>query len=122
MKLDTSDPEEVKKFVSGLGAALAKDMAEIRETDLDRAGSYKKAHVEFSDHALDTGECDLFVDRLGRVITPYGEPWDKLVMVIFADNEEARRVVRKETRYEGDAPVSQVVYLEAKGVSNVGMD
>jgi len=98
-------------------------MAEIRETDLERAGVFKKAHAEFKDHAWDSSACDLFVDRMGRVITPYGEPWSLLEIVRFEeDGNEPRRVVRREVRYEGRVPSSQVVYLEAKGVQNAKVD
>jgi hypothetical protein len=123
VRLDTSDPKEVNRFVKELGVAITKDMAEIRETELDRSGSYRKALLAFKDGHLDDyiggkdgmlrKEVDVFVDRLGRVVTPAGEPWTQLEHVQLAGEPE-RKVVKHEQRYEGDKIVALVVYLEAK--------
>lgn len=117
MSLNTNDPEKVGKFVDELCVALTKDMTEIRETELDRSGSYRKATAVFTNPS--GGSCpilpmDLFVDRLGRVITPAEGTWDSLVSVYFEGETLPRKVVKTEKRYEGDKIVAYVIYLEAK--------
>jgi len=114
VRLDTNDPVEVKRFVKELGAAITKDMAEIRETELDRSGCFRQARLEFTDRSLDSDKCDVFVDRLGRVVTPNGEPWTLLETVLFENETGVRGVVKREPRYEGDRVVALVTYLEAK--------
>jgi hypothetical protein len=110
--LDTSDPEKVSRFVKDLSVAITKDMAEIRETELDRAGDYRTVRVWYHDGASSGYAKDAFVDRLGRVVTPASE---KLFDLVQLNGEEApRKVVRREPRYEGDKVVSYVSYLEAK--------
>jgi hypothetical protein len=122
LRLDTANPEEVSRFVGDLGKALVRDMAEIRETDLNRSGSYKKAVLYFSDQNLDGSVQDVFVDCLGRIITPQGEPWLRLTAAHFEGESSPRKAVRKEPRYDGEVLTAQVVYLEAKGVSDAGLD
>ena len=117
--LDTNDPVEVGRFVKDLGTAITKDMAEIRETELDRPGGYHKAHLMFQDPNLDTYGCDVFVDRLGRLVTPSGEPWTLLDKVQLDDDRDPRKVIKREQRYEGDKVASLVIYLESKGGLNV---
>lgn len=85
-------------------------MAEIRETELDKSGFYKEATIEFNDTTLHT-TCEVFVDRLGRVVTPCSGMWARLKSVQFA-NEKARAVVKREPRFEGERPVALVTYLE----------
>lgn len=115
VRLDTSKPEEVGRFVKDLSTAITKDMAEIRETELDRPGGFRKAVLLFRDVSLNTDGCDVFVDRLGRLVTPSGEPWTLLEKVKLDDDREPRRVVKREQRYEGEQVSSLVIYLEAKG-------
>lgn len=115
VRLDTNKPDEVKQFVHELSTAITKDMAEIRETELDRPGGFRKASLMFTDSKLDTQDCDVFVDRLGRLVTPGGEPWSLLEKVQLDDDRESRKVIKREQRYEGDKVASLVIYLEAKG-------
>lgn len=99
-----------------LGVAITKDMAEIRETELDRPGCFRIAYTMFKDASgkLTPGLPDeLFVDRLGRVISPVGRGWERLERVKF-ENEDWRNVVKREKRYEGDKVIALVAYLEAK--------
>jgi hypothetical protein len=114
VRLDTNDPVEVTKFVKDLGAAITKDMAEIRETELDRSGHYCKATLEFTDSTLNSEDCDVFVDRLGRLVTPNAGPWTILETVKFDGETGIRGVVKREPRYEGDRVVALVIYLEAQ--------
>ena len=116
--LDSSDPGKVDEFVAGLGEALTKDMAELKETELDHAGGYEWVDLHFKD-----GEDDralLFVDKLRRLVVPDDPRWKRLECISF-EGEHAvlrQRVVRKENRYEGDRVCAIVIYAEAK---NVGM-
>lgn len=114
VKLDTSDAAELERFVKDLSVAITKDMAEIRETELDRSGCYRKAQLKFKDSRLDTDEGEVFVDRLGRLVTPNSAPWPSLETVQFEQDTSARHVVKSEPRYEGDKSVALVIYLEAK--------
>lgn len=115
VSLDMGDSEKVGRFTDDLCAAITKDMAEIRETELDRSGSYRKALLEFEHKHLNDNDVssDVFVDRLGRVITPAEQPWTQLKRVQFA-GEQPHKVVKKEKRYAGDKVVAFVIYLEAK--------
>jgi len=115
VRLDTSKPEEVGRFVKELSAAITQDMAEIRETELDRPGGFRKAALKFKDATLDTDGCDVFVDRLGRLVTPNNEPWTLLEAVQLDDDRQQRKVVKREPRYEGEKIADLVIYLEAKG-------
>ncbi len=112
VKLDTSNSEEVTRFVKELSVAITKDMAEIRETELDRTGNYCAARVWFSNADPAGYPKDVFVDRLGRVVMPVSEKlFEK---VLFDDDKVPRKVVKREPRYEGDKIVALVTYLEAK--------
>lgn len=113
--LDTGKPEEVEAFVSGLGEALTKDMSEIRETELDQViAGYVDVQLKFKDGHVD--DAYLAIDRLGRLIVPVDPQWDDLVTVVLIDKENSlsspRAVIRHETRYQGEEPCSQVIYLE----------
>jgi hypothetical protein len=101
----------VDQFVHDLSKAITEDMAEIRETELDKAGFYREATLEFDDTTLRT-TCEVFVDRLGRVVTPCSGMWVRLKLVQFA-GEEPRKVLKKEPRFEGERPVALVMYLES---------
>lgn len=115
VRLDASNPEELHSFLKELGAAITQDMAAIRETELDHPGGFQRAQVLFEDSRGNEYEWnqDVFVDALGRVITPVDDPWRELAAVKFA-SEPRRKMVKRETRYEGDKVVAFVVYLEAK--------
>jgi hypothetical protein len=109
--LDTSDPESVDRFVKDLSVAITKDMAEIRETELDRAGNVRTVRVWVNGADPAGYPKDVFVDRLGRVVTSVSE---KLFEKVQFDGETPRKVVKREPRYEGDRVVAVVTYLEAK--------
>jgi len=111
IRLDVSDQDTVEEFIHDLSEAITKDMAEIRETVLDRAGFYRNATLKFNEPSLNTS-CEVFVDRLGRVVTPCSGLWAKLCSVCF-DGEEPRAVIKREPRFEGEKPVALVSYLEA---------
>ena len=104
------DPKDREQFVKDLSEAITKDMAEIRETSLDVIGCFKTAWVHFK-----TGKSiwkEIVVDKLGRVITPSNLNWKELESVFFDDSDHARKVVKREPRYEGDTITSLVHYLE----------
>jgi hypothetical protein len=110
--LDTEKKEEVQSFINDLSLAIAEDMASIRETELNRSGFYRRGFLFFEDESLNSGPCDIFIDRLGRVITPAGEPWMGLTAVQVDDHPS--QVVRKEFRYSGDQQVGIVFYLSGR--------
>ena len=104
--------EDRGRFVKNLSAAITKDMAEIRETELDVAGNFKPAWLHFKDGS--NRKTDVIVDRLYRVFTPCGAPWKDLKSVFFDGERSARTVVKRELRYDGDRVASFVHYLEPK--------
>lgn len=115
IRLDASNQKEVQRFVKDLSTAITKDMAEIRETELDHSGSYKRARVEFSDSRFNCDDCDIFVDRLGRLVLPSKGPWDGITRVLLEGDNTLRNVVKREPRYEGEKVIALVVYLDAEG-------
>ena len=112
MKLDSSNPMEIKKFVKDLGEAISQDMTDIRETELDHAGGYEK--VVLLDTEGGREGIDAFVDRLGRVVIPVVKTNLVIKAVTIGDNINPRKVVRTEIRHLGDRPVAKVLYLEAE--------
>lgn len=112
MALDTDNANEVKEFVRDLSAAITKDMAQLRETELDMAGGYSNMFLAFENKEYN-GFVDVFVDKMGRLVTPAGQPWETLVEVMVGHT--TRRVLSKEIRYEGDTPKALVIYLESEG-------
>lgn len=110
--LDTQKPEDVESFVSGLGEALAKDMSEIRETNLDSAVTGNvDVQLRFKDGR--TEDAYLPIDLMGRLVVPADPQWEDLESVVFVEKNQgaARAVVRQETRFEGETPCSKVIYL-----------
>lgn len=91
--------------------ALSKEAGTIRETELDPAGSFKEAHMEFNSGLPKTSM--VFVDKLGRVITPAGKPYADLCFVTFEGETARRSIVRHEQRYQGDQVSSLVHYPES---------
>jgi hypothetical protein len=115
VSLDTGKEEDVDKFVQDLGAAITKDMAEIKETELDKTpGSYMSVQLRFNTGRVDNAT--LLVDLLGRLVVPVDPQWKDLESAVITSDEGVigphRKVVRQETRYRGDIPSSQVIYLE----------
>lgn len=110
--LDTNNPDEVRRFVKDLSSAISKDMAEIRETELNSSGGFKKAKLVFKDPSLNSESCDVFVDRLGRLVVPNGAPWT-LLEEVHLEEDRLRRVLKKETRYEGEKAAATIIYLES---------
>lgn len=95
-----------------LNEAITKDMAEIRETELDRCGSFRTARVWFANADPAGYLREVFVDRLGRVITSATEGLYE--RILLSGDEAPRGVAKRELRYEGDKGVAVVYYLEAK--------
>ena len=109
VKFDSSNELEVHQFVKDLGEALQQDMTSIKETELDQAGGYEKALL--MDSHGGRIYCDVFVDRLGRVVVPMDKPdRGEITKVAFGANNP-RQVIRIETRFLGDRPVAKVIYL-----------
>ena len=105
--------ESVEKFVESLKEALVEEMKTIRETELDHSGGFRSARLRFkgSLKLVKPSTSMVFVDRLGRVITPIDSNWENLESVQFVGGK-CRQVVSSETRYEGDQKVAIVHYLE----------
>lgn len=102
--------DSVGEFVDGLKRALTEEMGAIRETELDRAGGFKRATlVDYPGGAASVA--DVFVDRLGRVLLPVRPPFDGAELVCL-DQGPFREIVRREPRYEGEKQVAWVCYLE----------
>lgn len=99
----------VEAFLESLKSALVEEMKTIRETDLDQTGGFRDAWV-ILDNGTKFAE-KLFVDRLGRIVTPASLRWERLTAVEFL-GQKARPVVNKEPRYEGSDQVAIVHYLE----------
>jgi hypothetical protein len=112
VRLDTSRPGVLKKFIKELGAAISQDMTDIHETELDRSGGYEK--ITLLDMDEHSEGLDALVDRLGRVVIPVQERSWEIKAVIVSPATIRRRVVRTETRYLGDRPVAMVLYLESE--------
>lgn len=108
-RLDPDNPTTVDRFIGDLGRAIGEDMAAIRETELDRPGRYADVNLYFKDGRVDAAR--LFVDQLGRIIVPVDPQWETLEYAVVESGSK-RKVVRQETRYEGERPSVQVVYLE----------
>jgi len=88
-------------------------MKTIRETEFDRTGGFKAAHIYRLGTPNESIFAKLFVDRIGRVIVPTDEHWETATHIEFQGGKK-RAVVKKETRYEGQEEVALVMYLEAK--------
>jgi len=104
----------VEQFVEELRSAITTDMKTIRQTDVDVAGSFKTADVQFSGGSSIIRK-DLFVDRIGRVVVPAGEgptgeSWGDVATVEFV-GEGPQEVLSCEPRYEDEKQVSWVLYL-----------
>ena len=112
-----SNWESVEQFVDELGQALTKEMATIRQTELDQSGHYEEVFLVFADQTLNRSQ-DVFVDRLGRVVLPAKPEYDQLLSVAFmssnGEGKVTRVVVDKEPRYEGTRRSSLVIYLDAE--------
>jgi len=108
ISLDSSDHEQVASFIGKLGEAITQDMSEIRETTLDQMGSYRSVKLHFTNRV----ECaTVLVDPFGRVVVPVDPQWEGLEAISIEGNEP-RAVVRQETRYKGEVPSLQVIYLD----------
>jgi hypothetical protein len=113
VRLDSSKPAELKKFIKDLGEAISQDMTDIRETELDRAGGYEK--IILLDTAGGRVAIDAFVDRLGRIVIPIQEkPYEIQAVVSANGSTTPRKVVRTEIRHLGDRQVAKVLYLESE--------
>jgi hypothetical protein len=113
VKLDSSKPAEVTKFIKSLAEAISQDMTDIRETELDRAGGYEQ--VVLLDTEGGREAINAFVDRLSRVIIPIQPKPYEIHAVEFPRNGiTPRKVVRTEIRHLGERPVAKVLYLEAE--------
>lgn len=108
--------DTAEEFVKELGAALAKEASTIRETELDHAGGFQECCMEFEDKSVKTSM--VFVDKLGRLITPAGEPYEQLRSVMLEGETVRRTVVKREARYEGDRITSLVQYPESMEVKH----
>jgi hypothetical protein len=109
---ETDTPARTQ-FITDLTLALTRDLAEIRETEFDKVGEHQKVSIIYDGGSL---SLEVFVDRLGRVILPHRD-FDGIVLsVSLPDGTTPRPVVRSESRFQGDRPVSQVLYLENQGV------
>ena len=107
-----------EEFVGELQGALAKEAATIRETELDAAGSFKEAYLEFmpkdpNKEVIHDKSAMVFVDRIGRIVTPPGEPYTTLCFVTLEGETQKRTIVRHEPRYQGDQVSSLVHYPES---------
>jgi hypothetical protein len=103
--------EAITKFVDALRGALSSDMKSIRETELDRTGGFRDARLFFHGrHGKGFSE-KVFVDRLGRIITPAEKRYQSLTSVKLV-GDQLRHVVNQESRYEGKEEVAFVHYLE----------
>jgi len=114
--LDSSKPEEVSQFVEDLGRAISKDMAEIRETELNRSGGFRKIVCwhSWESAKFAVAKHQVFVDRLGRLVVPVDSYWKNVIEVMFDGESIKRKVVKTEERYEDEKVVAFVLYLEAK--------
>jgi hypothetical protein len=110
--LKTSSQLEVEGFIKELSAAITKDMAEIRETEFDRPGGYRRIFLMFENDSLD-GEDDVLIDRFGRLVVPNEAPWNFLKAVRYPEERVHRMVVNKEPRYSGEQAEALVVYVES---------
>jgi hypothetical protein len=103
--------DSAEEFVTELQQALSKEASTIRETELDPAGGFRKAKLEFVHGNHQTEQ--VFVDKLGRVVTPPGFPYKDLCFVTFEEEATRRTIVRHEQRYQGDQVSSLVHYPES---------
>lgn len=111
ISLDTSKPQEVTQFVQELAEALSKDIANIRETELDLSGGFESMvlHFEDEDHLIGS----FAVDRLRRVMLPPVPSYKKVRAITFEDSDKEKAVVRIEERFKGNRVSAFVVYVEA---------
>lgn len=103
--------EAVEKFIGALRGALSNEMKTIRETEFDHAGGFRDARLYFNGK-MGKGTLEkVFVDRLGRVITPAEKKYQKLSGVRLVGGP-LRAVVNQESRFEGSQEVAYVHYLD----------
>lgn len=115
------DPEspESQMFARALARAISEDIADIRETELDHTGGYEVVSLDFGNVG---GQETMFVDKLHRLIVPMEDRWQQLESVRFKEDEESRKVVKIEKRYQGDRVSALVIYVESKEVTGVTLD
>lgn len=99
--------------------AMSREMATIRETDLGLEHfDFQEVYLLFSE-SLRNHMVNALVDKFGRVVLPPHTDYDNLISIALGPGSNieewaSRKVVRVETRYEGDKKSAQVVYLESK--------
>lgn len=103
--------EAIEKFINALRGALTTEMKSIRETEFDHTGGFRDARLYFNGKFGKGVSEKVFVDRLGRVITPSEKKYQKLTAVQLVGGRR-RSVVNQESRYEGKQEVAIVHYLE----------
>ena len=115
--LDTSKSEDVEEFIGRLGAAVTRDMAEMKETQFDVSGGFKEVAVCSNGWHYHR---PVLVDKLGRLLVPNSVKWRHSTKVAFEGDDKEYEIIRKEERHKGDRVISLVIYLSSwKGDRNV---
>ena len=103
----------VEEFLADLRNAHDTEALLVRETELVKAGGYFPATLACQGEDIC---CDVFIDRLGRVVLPGGANVEKITGVSVR-GANVQKVLNREPRYRGDQIIAWVLYLESEVTS-----